>query len=101
MSIIPFEIESAKFVGDWNYVAINTICTICNESLYKSAPVNKQVNYFNYSISMGDCKHAFHHKCIKKFHRNDKRCPEIDCHNKLFKYSCELENKGTIKLFKH
>ena len=101
MSAIPFEIESINFIGDWNYVATNSICTICNTSLYKSAPENDNKNFVNFAISMGDCKHAFHRKCIKKFSRTDKKCPVIDCPSEKFKYSCELENKGNIKLFKH
>ena len=108
MSIIPFELESIKFVGDWNYISSNEICKICNISLYKPAPEKKQVNFANNSISMGECKHAFHRKCIKKYNRRDAFCPNSNpghhreaCHNAIYKFEKELESKGTIKLFKH
>jgi hypothetical protein len=109
MSIIPFEFESSKFVGDWNYVAINTTCKLCNTSLYKPSPDKKEVNYVNCSISMGECKHAFHRKCMKKYNNRNIYCPLFNtmpynngpCNNGYFNYSKELETKGTIKLFKH
>jgi hypothetical protein len=104
MSIIPFEFESFKFVGDYNYDTKNKVCIICNTSLYKPAPEKKEVSFVNCSISMGECKHAFHRKCIKKHLRRVPFCPFYNsgaCNNASFKFSKELEMKGTIKLFKH
>ena len=104
MSIIPFEFESAKFVGDWNYDTKNKICSICSESLYKPAPAKNETPHFNYSVSMGECRHAFHRKCIKKYNRREKFCPLYNsgpCKGELFKFSKELETKGCVKLFKH
>ncbi len=98
---VPFEIESINFVGDWNYMTRSTICIICNTSLYKPAPEKTNKNFVNYSVSLGECKHAFHRKCIKKFSRTSKLCPSIGCPSNEFKYSKELESKSSVKLFKN
>jgi hypothetical protein len=109
MSAILFELESVNFVGDWNYVSTNDICDICKTSLYKPSDLKKEKTYNNNcSISMGECKHAFHRKCIKHFTRYENNCPFYDkgfnneppCKN-IFKFEKELETKGTIKIFKH
>jgi hypothetical protein len=98
---IPFEIESINFVGDWNYISRNSVCTICNTSLYKPAPEKNNKNFVNYSVCVGECKHAFHRKCMKKFSQKSKSCPVIGCPLNEFKFCKELENKGTVKMFKH
>ena len=97
---IPFEIESVKFVGDWNYIAINSVCSICNTSLYQPAlEKNNKINA-NYSISVGECKHAFHRKCLKKFSITSNLCPSIGCPSEEFKFVKELETNSSVKLFK-
>ncbi len=101
MSAIPFELESIKFVGDWNYMARNSICTVCNTSIYKPGPQKDNKNFVNFSLSSGECKHAFHRKCIKKFSRTSNSCPVIGCPQNEFKYIMDLENKESVKLFKH
>jgi hypothetical protein len=101
MSAIPFEIESINFVGDWNYMTRSSICTICNTSLYKPAPEKNKKNFVNYSVSVGECKHAFHRKCIKKFSRTCNLCPNPGCPSDQFKFVKELETKNSVKLFKN
>ncbi len=101
MSAIPFEIESINFVGDWNYMTRSSICTICNTSLYKPAPEKNNKNFVNYSVSVGECKHAFHRKCIKKFSRTCNLCPNAGCPSDQFKFVKELETKNSVKLFKN
>jgi hypothetical protein len=99
MSHIPFELKSIDLVADWNYCCLNTDCSICQNSLYKSYDIRK-VKPSN--ISRYECQHAFHQKCIKKWLKTHIKtqnfCPICYCKN--FKFDTNMNAQSNIKLFK-
>lgn len=107
-SIINFEFDSVNIVSDWNYNCVNTLCSLCNisiyeESLQKKNLKNKNIknkNIVNTSIVMGECNHAFHRDCIKTNMKKTLLCPSCP-DNKLYKFKQDLEDISSIKLFRN
>jgi hypothetical protein len=101
--IITFEFESLKLISDWNYNSINNICFICNTSIYEEEPIknkfkNKFKNIIITDIVKGECSHAFHRNCIKKYLKKNSSCPS--CPEKTeYKFKQHLDNISSIKLF--
>jgi hypothetical protein len=99
MSIVPFELKSIDLVADWNYCCLNTDCSICENSLYRSSNCKKVTNE---NIFRYECQHAFHQKCIKKWLKihikTQNRCPICKCVN--FKFDTNMNAQSNIKLFK-
>jgi hypothetical protein len=110
--IINFEFESINLVSDWNYNCINSLCPICNTTIYDEPPkkskkskksnkvCNKFNNIVNTNIVKGECNHAFHRGCIKNYLKKNTICP-VCPENTQYKFKQNLEDVSSIKLFKN
>ena len=100
--IINFEFESINLVSDWNYNCINSLCPICNTTIYDEPPKksNKVCNKFNTNIIKGECSNAFHRGCIKNYLKKNTMCPACP-ENTQYKFKQNLEDVSSIKLFKN
>lgn len=77
-----YEVQSVNLVCTWRFGAgFSDTCGICKTSLYEAsldcqAHNIEDVKHDGWSIATGECTHAYHYDCIKKFiERGRPNCP--------------------------
>jgi hypothetical protein len=97
---VNFEIDSINIYGNWKYNSVNNICGVCENSLYDAPPSrnNKIKIIVSTHVVMGECFHAFHRTCIKKYILKNTTCP-LCVPERQYIFKQNLEDVSNVKLF--